>query len=158
MIRSLRLAVLALFVSLHVLAVIYTVMTIPSWQPVMPLVAHLRKVMGPFARYRTSNQEFIVEGQAQDGSWQSIDMNVYLPVIKREQTHRFHLHSSRSVFDLRAKQYRNMLSMIMAREERAGRNYTDVRLRFESWPVSEKDIEENRIEPLVYQKTFMTFP
>lgn len=107
-------------------------------------------MMAPYQGYSENNFAMIAEGQSPNGQWTKIDIDSYFPGSRGERGFRTFLLSFRTRgAETTTEGYRALAEQIRRREEALGRSWNEVRLSFESWPVSPEGFDAQRRAPFV---------
>ena len=98
-------------------------------------------MMAPYQTYRTKNEELVAEGRI-GNEWKRIDLDQYLPYIRGEKAMRSYLVTFRKRGDdywpAKYVEYGEKVQMM---EALRGREWEEVRLFLEQWPMSPEGYE-----------------
>lgn len=115
------------------------VFTMTKWHPPIP-ASILRWSYGMMAPYQGDtgwNADFVYEGRLADGTWETIDLDAYLPYGFGERNVRKFLRVYKRDGDAEHRRKFAEYALLLWDHERArGKEYTAVRMFFETWPRS----------------------
>ncbi len=110
-------------------------------------------MMAPYQTYRTSNEMLTAEGLRSDGTWEDISLDEYLPFLRGERGMRSYLLTFWAQGEeVLAQKYKELADVTKRLESDRGRQWEDVRLTLEKWPMSPAGYEYLRHEPFVLVK------
>lgn len=114
-------------------------------------------MMAPYQTYRVINEELVAEGR-RGKTWERIDLGQYLPYVRGERAMRSYLVSFRAQGkDVWPEKYREYAGKVQMLERLRGREWEEVRLHLEEWPMSPGGYEYLRHDPFIkYTEVFDT--
>ena len=127
----------------------YTIFRIKLPLP-WPLVFYSYATMAPFQGNHPRNSDLVAEGLKEDGMWEVIDLQYYIPMGRGWKTVRLMMHEIPQ--EKREQAYDDFAQMLLDREGSWGRRYRGVRLIAEYWYSSPKGYEGMRKDPYVERR------
>lgn len=115
------------------------VFTMTKLEPPLPdqLVRWSYGMMAPYQGDTSWNADFVYEGRLPDGSWETIDVDPYMPYGFGERNVRKFLRVyARFGLPMQRRKFTEFGQQLLDRERARGRQYSAVRIFFESWPRS----------------------
>ena len=115
------------------------------------------QAMAPYQNYSTQNFDLAAEGLRDDGTWEPINMDIYLPFAPGERL----VRTKMSTFGMRGEDarkvaYRKWAEQIRSLEAADGRAYEHVRIWNEHWPVSPAGFAYLRHSPFLERDLITT--
>lgn len=113
-------------------------------------------MMAPYQGDTTWSADFVYEGQLPDGSWEAINIDLYMPYEFGERNVRkfLRIYQGLGIPGHRAK-FSEFALLLLERERKRGKDYQAVRIWFEQWDRSPGGYEFLRT-PLFTTRTFVT--
>ena len=94
-------------------------------------------MMAPYQGDTSWNADFVYEGQLPDGSWEAIDVDPYMPYGFGERNVRKFLRVyEREGLPMQRRKFTEFGQLLLDRERARGKQYSELRVFFESWPRS----------------------
>ncbi|MDP7069546.1 MAG: hypothetical protein QF815_03380 [Candidatus Peribacteraceae bacterium] len=116
-------------------------------------------MMAPFQGYDRMNIELIAEGKSENGQWERIDIDQYLPYGRGEKSMRAGLTSFRfKGKEALADAYRRIALRMQQLEQDRDRTWSSVRLATEKWPMSKDGYEALRNESNITRIDLVQIP
>ena len=144
------------YLALTASAFFFTMTKIPV--PLIPerLLRFSYGMMAPYQGYSTVIGDLLAEGERSDGTWETIDLDPYYPMILGNQLMFRQLRSfERDGEAVHKEKYTELARLLRDREEWRGRAYEAVRLTRIEWPTSPAGFAALRREPFL-TKYFIT--
>lgn len=114
--------------------------------------------MAPYQQYRTFNEQLTARGKVGD-IWKAIDLAPYFPYVRGERAMRSYLVTFRKRGDtVWPRKYKEYAELIRLMEGRDGRQWEEVSLHIEHWPMSPAGYEYLRHDPFIEYKTITHDP
>jgi|TARA_Y100000310_G_scaffold87902_1_gene84831 hypothetical protein len=107
-------------------------------------------MMAPYQTYRTSNEMLTAHGLQSDGTWVPISLDEYLPFLRGERGMRSYLLTFWAQGEeVLEQKYKELAQVTKRLEGDRGREWEDVRLTLEKWPMSPAGYEYLRHDPFI---------
>lgn len=156
--RSLQHLVIAIYIAATISGLAYALfrITIPGMP--RPLKQWSYGMIAPYQTYRTFNEELVADGKVGD-TWTRINLNQYLPFILGERSMRSYLVTfAVQNEEIRLKKYQLYADHVQRMEKSNGREWEEIRLMLENWPMSPGGHEYLRHEPFIETEFIIQIP
>ena len=118
---------------------LWSALTGMSWMlPLQTLASWEYGLMSPFVAYTTTNLVLIAEAQLPDTTWERVNLDRYFPEYRGDQLKDQWSLTSRTDA---TKAFEDLANNILRKEHAMGKQYTALRLSWDSWPTSENGFE-----------------
>jgi len=111
-----------------------------------PIIRYSYGMMAPYQGYSTTNVDLLAEGKEEDGTWKTIDLDPYYPMIRGTQVmyrrlRSFHAQGAK----VHKEKYTELAELLLGKEG----TYESIRLTWQEWPVSPEGWDANRTNDLI---------
>lgn len=153
----------------HLAITVYIAMTVGGlsytlFRYVLPGVPHSvlqfsYGMMAPYQTYRTFNEDLTAHGMREDGVWERINLDEYLPFLRGERAMRSYLMTFRIQGErVLYTKYSELAEQIQRLERARGRDWKGIQLTLEKWPMSPAGYEYLHQDPFIETEFLIQIP
>ena len=125
-----------------------------------PVIAYSYGMMAPYQGYERLNEALMAEGLGADGTWRSISLDPYFPVLRGERKIReyYLIYGDGKNPDIVTEHATRVAKTLLQLEHERGSEFTAVRLSWDQWQPSPLGFEALHHEPSLFTRLLATYP